>query len=448
MFARSFSNSSDKADTDDLGRVGARLVQHDVRGVEDLAEEIELLAQDLEREAVRFVVLRDEVDHRDVALLAVPVAAADALLDALRVPRQVVVDDRLAELEVQPLRARFRADEHLRPRAKLVNQREPHGDLARRPGPRREIAPFLLDPARVRLLRAVVIVVPPKERDVLVAEADVEEQPPQVLLRGDGLGEHDRLAAAAAVATEIEDDSYRVLKRPRFRIVRKGLRARDEVLDTRQLAGDRLAIDRDGRVLGGFLDFVFILEVVEIIVRDPGAVAGIETAQPRGDVLQARGERWNRRGHAAVKADQEQPPLATGEGVQRRLQEVLGHVVVERPLVVAHRVLVEPAAALRERSVEELLRLTTERALEDHGRGAVAARAPDRGRASGRRRAEHFAEGVMSPSSVPVGSTYCTRPHSSASEFCIGVAVSSSTGAERRKPRTRCAISASSEVSS
>ena len=54
----------------------------------------------------------------------------------------------------------------------------------------------------------------------------------------------------------------------------------------------------------------------------------------------------------------------------------------------------------------------------------------------------------MSPSSVPVGSTYCTRPHSSASEFCIGVAVSSRTGAERRKPRTRCAISASSEVSS
>ena len=123
---------------DDLGRVGARLVQHLVRRVQDLAEQIELLAQDLERQALRFVVPGDEVDHRDVALLAVAVAAADALLDALRVPRQVVVDDRLAELEVQPLCAGLGADEHLRPRAELVHQREPDGDFARRPGSRRK----------------------------------------------------------------------------------------------------------------------------------------------------------------------------------------------------------------------------------------------------------------------------------------------------------------------
>ena len=67
-----------------------------------------------------------------------------------------------------------------------------------------------------------------------------------------------------------------------------------------------------------------------------------------------------------MKADQEQPPLRPGEGVQRRLEQVLRHVVVERPFVVAHRVLVEPATALCERSVQELLRLTTQRALEDH----------------------------------------------------------------------------------
>ena len=101
-------------------------------------------------------------------------------------------------------------------------------------------------------------------------------------------------------------------------------------------------------------------------MRDPGAVAGIETTQPCGDVFQARGERWNRGGHAAVKADQEQSPLRPGEGVQRRLEQVLRHIVVERPFVVAHRVLVEPATALCERSVQELLRLTTEGALEDH----------------------------------------------------------------------------------
>ena len=123
--------------------------------------------------------------------------------------------------QVQPLRTRFSADEYLRPRSKLVNQRESGGDLARRPGPRREVAPFLLDPSSMRLLCAVVIVITSEERHVLVPETDVEEQPPHVLLRGDGLGEHYRLAAAAAVAAEIQDDSYRVLKGPGFRIVWK-----------------------------------------------------------------------------------------------------------------------------------------------------------------------------------------------------------------------------------
>ena len=67
-----------------------------------------------------------------------------------------------------------------------------------------------------------------------------------------------------------------------------------------------------------------------------------------------------------MKADQEQSPLRPGEGVQRRLEQVLRHIVVERPFVVAHRVLVEPATALCERSVQKLLRLTPEGALEDH----------------------------------------------------------------------------------
>ena len=119
-------------------------MQDVVRRVEHLAEQIELLAQDLERQALRLVVARDEVDDGDVALLAVAMAAPDALLDALRVPRQVVVDDRLAELEVQPLRAGLGADEDLRARAELVHERQPHGDLAARSSARRKIASLLL----------------------------------------------------------------------------------------------------------------------------------------------------------------------------------------------------------------------------------------------------------------------------------------------------------------
>ena len=155
MLRRSLSNSTDRADTTSLGRVGPRLVQDVVGRVEDLAEQIELLAQDLEGQPVRLVVPRDEVDHGDVALLAVPMAAADALLDALRVPRQIVVDDRLAELEVQPFRAGLGADEDLRTRAELVHEREPHGDLATRPGSRREaVRPLPVASARAPAARA------------------------------------------------------------------------------------------------------------------------------------------------------------------------------------------------------------------------------------------------------------------------------------------------------
>ncbi len=64
-----------------------------------------------------------------VVLLAVAMAAPDALLDALRIPGQVVVHDRVAELQVEALRAGLGGDEHLRARLELVNQREADRDV-------------------------------------------------------------------------------------------------------------------------------------------------------------------------------------------------------------------------------------------------------------------------------------------------------------------------------
>jgi hypothetical protein len=63
-------------------------------------EEAELFGEQLQHAAVGGVALVEEVDHHHVVLLAVAMTAADALLDALRVPGQVVVEDQRAELEV------------------------------------------------------------------------------------------------------------------------------------------------------------------------------------------------------------------------------------------------------------------------------------------------------------------------------------------------------------
>ena len=73
-------------------------MQDSVGRVQDSTEKIQLLTQDLKGKPVRLVIPREEVDHGDIALLAIPVASPDALLDALRVPGQIIVDYGLAEL--------------------------------------------------------------------------------------------------------------------------------------------------------------------------------------------------------------------------------------------------------------------------------------------------------------------------------------------------------------
>ena len=126
-------------------------MQDVVGRVEDFAEQIQLLAQNLKGQPMRLIVPSDEVDHGDIALLAIPMAAPDALFDALRVPRQIVIDDRLAKLQVQPFCASLGAYENLRTRAELVHECKPHGNFATRLGSRRKSCAFLLFPARVAL---------------------------------------------------------------------------------------------------------------------------------------------------------------------------------------------------------------------------------------------------------------------------------------------------------
>lgn len=78
-----------------------------VAGTEDAAEELEFLVEQFVNAGVGFVAAVNEVDDDDIVFLSVAVAAAYALLDALRIPRQVVVDDERAELQVDAFGTRF-----------------------------------------------------------------------------------------------------------------------------------------------------------------------------------------------------------------------------------------------------------------------------------------------------------------------------------------------------
>ncbi len=164
--------------------------EHFVRGAEHAVEQLELLVQQLEHSLVRLVAPIDEVDHHHVMLLAVPMTAADPLLDPLRVPRQVVIHDQRAELQVHPFGRRFGRDHDRRPLRELFDQRRAHVGAGRAADAilaamTRE--PLVVRPLRVRIgIRAV-------EQHDPAAVPVLGQQPQQVRLGAPRLGEDQRL---------------------------------------------------------------------------------------------------------------------------------------------------------------------------------------------------------------------------------------------------------------
>ncbi len=100
--------------------------QHFVAGPEDALEERELLGQQPEHALVGLVVPVEKIDHYHIVLLPVAMAAADALLDALRVPGEVVVHHQRAELEIDAFRAGLGGDHDLPLLAEVIYQGRPH----------------------------------------------------------------------------------------------------------------------------------------------------------------------------------------------------------------------------------------------------------------------------------------------------------------------------------
>ena len=93
-----------------------------------------------------------------------------------------------------------------------------------------------------------------------------------------------------------------------------------------------------------------------------------------------------------MKPDQQKPPLSPREGIEGRLKQVFGDVVIERPFVVAHRVFVEPAAPLREGPVKKFLGLTAQSPPLDHREASLEFVLLARDQRSVILRTEHLAE--------------------------------------------------------
>ena len=77
------------------------LAQYLVACPKHIVEELELVVEQFKHSHICIIPDIDEVDHHNIEFLSVSMASSDALLDALRVPAQVEIDDQRTELQVE-----------------------------------------------------------------------------------------------------------------------------------------------------------------------------------------------------------------------------------------------------------------------------------------------------------------------------------------------------------
>ena len=86
-------------------------------------KQLELVRQQFQHPLIGMVAGIDEVDHHHIMLLPVAMTTANPLLNALRVPGQIVVDDQRTELQIDPFRRRLGSDHHISRFTEVINQR-------------------------------------------------------------------------------------------------------------------------------------------------------------------------------------------------------------------------------------------------------------------------------------------------------------------------------------
>jgi len=132
-------------------------------------------------------------------LLAVAVAPSNPLLDALWIPWQVIVDDGVAELEVQPLCPRLRGNEDSTPSFELVDQRQSCRNV--RIGLSTLALRNLFEPALERLMGARRVIGPGEERDFVFRDQPAfDEAFAQIALRYPRFGKDDELLGSMGTA--------------------------------------------------------------------------------------------------------------------------------------------------------------------------------------------------------------------------------------------------------
>lgn len=99
--------------------------QHLVGGAEYAAEQLELLVEQLVNPHVGGIGFVEKIDDHDIEVLPVSMAPPDALFDALRIPRHIVIDDQRTELQIYSFGGSFGGYHNGRFVAEIIHDSRP-----------------------------------------------------------------------------------------------------------------------------------------------------------------------------------------------------------------------------------------------------------------------------------------------------------------------------------
>ena len=211
----------------------------------------------------------EEVDDHDVEALTVTMAAADPLLDALRVPRQVVVDDERAELQVDAFCAGFGGDHDVGTlavgAAEVVDERCPAIHLRRSGDAIAALAglqPFQVDACRVFARVGAA------ERYEFACVSVGGQKAGEVLLGAAGFREEDRLAGRVQRGHLVEADLKCSQQRLCLGIGLNALGCLDEGSDLCDLAAHCGGVEGSRSVDRHFVALGCVARLLEVIAFD------------------------------------------------------------------------------------------------------------------------------------------------------------------------------------
>ena len=89
---------------------GVRLPQYIIRSTEYIVEQVKFIQKEIVYTHVRIIALVYKVNDNYIAFLTISMTTPDPLLNPLRVPREIIIHDKGAELKVQALGCCFGGD--------------------------------------------------------------------------------------------------------------------------------------------------------------------------------------------------------------------------------------------------------------------------------------------------------------------------------------------------